>query len=116
MPFHLRRPHAPVDDVILRGTRPAADNDDQAVAVRTLLGSTPATGLVGYGSDRTVAFVLGSLDLEPALAPGTSADRVVVDRGIKAELAALELVPHVTERCADLVVGWDLRVPTVFLS
>jgi hypothetical protein len=83
---------------------PVADNDDQAVALRALVRLAPPTGLVRGCPDRATALVGGPLDLEPALATRTPADRVIINRGVEAEVAALNLFTRFRERCADLVV------------
>src|ERR1700729_3685464 len=88
---------------------PIADNDDQAVAVSALVRLAPSIVLVRGRPDRAVALVGSSLDLEPALAAFTPADRIVVDRSVEAEMTVLDLITHFGERSADLVVGWDLR-------
>ena len=78
------------DDLVLVVV--VADDHVDAVAVRALLGSTPATELVGRRADRAVALAGGPLDLEPALAPLAAADRVIVDRRVEAEVHAADLV------------------------
>ena len=68
------------------------DNDDQAVAVRAPMRLAPPAELIRGCPNRAVALVGSTLDLQAALAALTPADRVVVDCGVDAEMAAFDLI------------------------
>ena len=91
-----------------------ADDHIDAVAVRALLRSAPATELVGRRPDRAVTLSGGSLDLEPALATISPADRVVVDRGVETAVHAADLLAHTSKSLAGLDVA-DLE-PVALLA
>src|SRR5262249_36744355 len=113
-PLGSRVAHGQPDDLVLVVV--VADDHVDAVAVRALLGSTPAAELVGCRSDRAVALAGGMLDLEPALASFAPANRVIVDRRVAAEVHAADLLADTGKRRADLVGSWNLRFHTFFLS
>ena len=86
-----------------------ADDHVDAVAIRALLGLAPAIELVGRRADRAVALAAGPLDLEPALAAVPSADRVIVDRRVEAEVKSGDRLAYACEGREDLIESRDLR-------
>ncbi len=82
------------------------DDDRDVEAVRALLGLAPPAGLVGRGPDGAIRLAPVILDLEPALAALPTSDRVVVDRGIQAEVVRLD---ELARPCAGVLDRLDGR-------